>query len=136
VQPAHGVADGVQHPLHLVFASLVERELELRWAEPPDAGGRGAAVVELDALAEAAERVVARLALDLGLVDLLDLVARVREPVRERAVVRQQERARRVRVEPGSTKVFSTPGSPFTRTRPALISSSAPRRDATPARAR
>ena len=32
--------------------------------------------------------------------------------------------------------VFSAPGSPFTRTRPALISSSAPRLDATPARAR
>src|SRR4029078_2184958 len=31
---------------------------------------------------------------------------------------------------------FSCPGSPFTVTRPALISSSAPRRDATPARAR
>ena len=39
-------------------------------------------------------------ALDLGLVDLLDAVARVREPVRELAVVREQERAGRVGVEP------------------------------------
>ena len=35
-----------------------------------------------------------------------------------------------------STNVFSSPGSPLTRTRPALISSSAFRREATPARAR
>src|SRR5205085_1464398 len=34
------------------------------------------------------------------------------------------------------TNVFSCPGSPLTRTRPALISSSARRREATPARAR
>ena len=62
--------------------------------------GRGAAVLELDALGEPAERVAARPALDLGDVDLLDLVARVGEPVRELAVVREQERAGRVRVEP------------------------------------
>ena len=34
------------------------------------------------------------------------------------------------------TAVFSSPGAPFTRTRPALIRSSARRREATPARAR
>src|SRR5207249_823147 len=37
--------------------------------------------------------------LNLGLVDLLHAVARVREPVRERPVVREQERAGRVGVE-------------------------------------
>ena len=42
----------------------------------------------------------ARVALDLGLVRLLDAVARMREPVRELAVVREQERAGRVGVEP------------------------------------
>ena len=62
-------------------------------------GGGGAAVLELDAVGEAAERVAARPALDLGDVDLLDLVARVGEPVRELAVVREQERAGRVGVE-------------------------------------
>ena len=114
----------------------------------------------------------------------------MREPVRELAVVREQERAGRVGVEAAdgddarrvvdevddgrralrvargrddagglveqhvgerlrrdrlaveldavarSTNVFSCPGSPLTVTRPALISSSAPRREATPARAR
>ena len=46
------------------------------------------------------ERLVGRFAFDLGLVDLLDLVAGMREPVREVAVVREQKRAGRVRVEP------------------------------------
>ena len=41
-----------------------------------------------------------RRALDVGLVDLRDAVARMRESVREIAVVRQQERAGRVDVEP------------------------------------
>ena len=49
--------------------------------------------------ARAPERGVGRLALDLGHVDLGDLVARMREPVRELAVVREQERAGRVGVE-------------------------------------
>ena len=141
--------------------------------------------------ASGSQRRLVRLALHVHLVDLLDAVARMREPVRERAVVREQQRAGRVGVEPAdrddalrarrrarrpsaapagrwrssrsppacsgarrraaaprraprrprpdrprSTKVFSCPGSPLTVTRPALISSSAPRRDATPARAR
>ena len=63
-------------------------------------GGRRGAVVELDAALERSQRLVRRLALDLGLVDLLHLVARVRETVRELAVVREQERAGRVRVQP------------------------------------
>ena len=100
MQPAHRVSDGLEHPLHLVLAALVERELDPSAAEPAGAGGRGAAVLELDAVAKPAKRVLARIAFDLGLVDLLHLVARVREPVCELPVVRQQERAGRVRVEP------------------------------------
>ena len=46
------------------------------------------------------QRLVVGLAFDLDLVDLLDAVARMREPVRERAVVRQEQRAGRVGVEP------------------------------------
>ena len=42
---------------------------------------------------------VARVALDLDLVDLLDAVSRVREAMRQRPVVREQERAGRVGVE-------------------------------------
>ena len=69
------------------------------WASRAGLRGRGRAVVELEPRPELLERIVRGLALDLGLVDLLDLVARVREPVRELAVVREQERAGRVGVE-------------------------------------
>ena len=50
--------------------------------------------------ARAGERSRPRLALDLGHVDLVHLVARMREPVGELAVVREQERTGRVGVEP------------------------------------
>ena len=71
----------------------------LRAVEPPHLGRARPPVVELDALAQpAAHRRSA--APDLDLVDLLDPVARMREPVREITVVRQQQRAGRVRVEP------------------------------------
>ena len=184
------VADRGQHPLHLVLSALVEGQLEPRWLEAPDPRGRGHAVVELHPLGEPGQRLVVGLALDLRLVDLVHLVARVHEPVRERPVVREQEDAGRVRVEPPhrhdaplmgdeahdgrpslrvaggrddarglvrrtyvsgsgatsapSTSTRSAPStnvarpatSPFTVTRPARISSSAPRREAMPARAR
>ena len=94
VQAPDGVADRLEHALDLVLAALVERELDGVGAQQPGLGGRGAAVLELDPSPKARERAVGRAALDLGLVDLLDLVARVREPVRELAVVREQERAR------------------------------------------
>ena len=61
--------------------------------------GSREAVVELDALAKPRERVARRRSLDVGLVDLRHAVARVREPMREVAVVREEERARRVGVE-------------------------------------
>ena len=100
MQSRDGVADGREHPLHLVLAAFVDAELDA--AGPEAAGVRGARrpVVELDAVAEPLERLVGGVALDLGLVDLLDLVARMGEPVRQLAVVGEQERAGRVGVEP------------------------------------
>ena len=94
------MADRREHALDLVLAAFVHRQLDAVRAEAARAGGRGRAVVELDAVAEPLERLVGRLALDLGLVDLLDLVARMGEPVRELAVVREQERAGGIGVEP------------------------------------
>ena len=100
VQPADAVTDRLAHPPHLAVAALVEHELEAGRAEPADARRRRDAVLELDALREAAQRLVVRLLPGLDLVDLLDAVPRVREPVRERAVVREQEGAGRLDVEP------------------------------------
>src|SRR5205085_2725082 len=62
--------------------------------------GLYAIVAELGALAQGLQGFVRRFALDVGHVDLLDLVARVREAVSELAVVGQQQRAGRVGVEP------------------------------------
>jgi hypothetical protein len=93
------MADRGQHPLDLVLSALVDRELDPCGAEPADPCGRGRTIIELNARAEPCERVVGRLALDPGLVDLLHLVARVRETVCELAVVREQEGAGRVGVE-------------------------------------
>ena len=61
--------------------------------------GSGAAVVERDALPRARRSVSFAAALDLGHVDLVHLVAGMREPVGELAVVCQQQRAGRVRVQ-------------------------------------
>jgi len=93
------MADGVEHPLDLAVTAFVDRQLDRVRAEPARLSGGGAAVVELDACFEPLECLVGRLALDLGDVGLLDAVARVREPVRELPVVREQQRACRVDVE-------------------------------------
>jgi hypothetical protein len=100
VQALHAVPDRDHHPPHLPVATLVEHELEAPGAEPPDARRRRPPVLELHPIGERAERGVVGLAVRLHLVDLLDAVARVREAVRERPVVREQERAGRVCVEP------------------------------------
>ena len=83
MQAEDRVPDGLEHPLHLVLAALVHRELDERRAEQAGTRGRGRAVVELDTAGQPAQRLLRRLALDLGLVDLVDLVARVCEPVGE-----------------------------------------------------
>ena len=96
----HRVADRLEHPPDLPVPALVEGELDPAGAEQPRARGRRPPVLQLDALRERPHRLVVRLALDVRDVDLLDAVARVRKAVRELAVVRQEEDARRVPVEP------------------------------------
>ena len=66
------------------------------------------------------QRLVVRLALDLGDVRLLDAVARVREPVRERPVVREQERPGRVHVEPSDGNDARLVGHELDDRRPSL----------------
>jgi hypothetical protein len=94
------VPDGGEHPLDLVLPPLVEDELDPASAETARSRRRSAAVVEINTAAQPLERVLVRVALDLGDVRLLDAVPRVGEPVRELAVVREQESSGRVHVEP------------------------------------
>ena len=80
-------------------AALVDRQLDPRRAS----GGRWRARSgrpRARSPSSARERLVGRLALDVGDVDLVDLVAGMGEPVRELAVVREQQHAGRVGVEP------------------------------------
>ncbi len=77
----------------------MQDELEPRRAEERDPRRRGRAVVELDPVGEAAQYLVVGLAFDLRDVRLLDPVARMGEPVRERTVVRQEQHPRCVAVE-------------------------------------
>ncbi len=95
------VADVLEHAADLAVAPLVDPDLEQARLDEVGARRSGAAVVELDAVAQRAERALGRaLRVDLGAVDLLDLVARVGQALGERAVVGQQDQARAVGVEP------------------------------------
>ena len=96
------MADGLAHPPYLAVAALVQDELEAGRAEAANAGGRRHPVLQLDTLGQRAQRLVVRLLPGLDLVDLLDAVARVGEPMRERAVVRQEQRTGRVDVQPAN----------------------------------
>ena len=96
------VADRLDHAPHLAIAALVEDELDGRRRGPDerDLGGRRRAVVEHDAARERRQAARRGHPADRRVVGLLDAVARVHQPVRERTVVRQHERTGRVRVEP------------------------------------
>ena len=96
------MADLRAHPLDLALAALAQRDLQDAGLELAHLGRRGHAVVELDALAQRAQRLLGHrdaAAADVGDVDLRDLVARVREAVGEVAVVGQQDQAGGVGVE-------------------------------------
>ena len=98
------VADGLAHAAHLALAALVEDDLDHalpgRRAQDAHASGRGAAPVQLDAGGERGRRLGAQLSHHGRLVGLLDAVTRVHQPRGQLSVVREQEQARRVRVEP------------------------------------
>ena len=96
----HREADGVAHAPHLPVAALVDRDAQEPSVEQGDLGRRGAAVVELHALPEAAERAAVGLALHLDEVLLVHAEARVGEPVGEVAVVGEEQQALGVGVEP------------------------------------
>src|SRR5436190_4842847 len=95
------MADRLAHPPHLALAALVDRELEHAGADLADLRGRGPAVLELHALAQALEcTVLDEPAVHLGDVGARDLVARVHQPVGQLAVVGEQDQPGRIGVEP------------------------------------
>ena len=112
--------DRLAHAAHLAVAALVDRDAQEAGVEQRDLGRRGEAVVELDALAQAAERAAVRLALDLDEVLLVDAEARVREAVGEVAVVGEQQQALGVGVEPADREHPGLGGHQVDDRRPAL----------------
>ena len=99
-QPRHRVADGLAHPPDLAVAALVDRDPQHAGAGLGDLGRGGHAVLELDAVAQPAQRARADLAaVDGGQVLLVDAVAGVGDAVGQLAVVRQQQEALGVGVE-------------------------------------
>ena len=100
-EPGHRVADGLAHPPHLAVAALVDRDPQHAGARLGDLRRRRHAVVELDAVAQPADRPGAdRTAADGGQVLLVDAVAGVGDAVGQLAVVGQQQQALGVGVEP------------------------------------
>src|SRR4051812_25402826 len=54
VQAYNRVPDGLEHPLDLVLAALVDGHFDAGRSDPADASGSAAAVLELDAFGQAA----------------------------------------------------------------------------------
>ena len=98
------MADGLAHAPHLALAALVQHDLDdaraARRAQHAHPRRRSAPAVQLDARGQPRSRLGAHRASHRRLVRLLDAVARVHEPRREVAVVREQQQPGRVGVEP------------------------------------
>ena len=93
------MADRLEHAAYLPVPALVDRQLDPAGRKAAHRRRCGRAVLELDAVREPGEVALVEVAVDGRDVRLLDAVARVRERVRERAVVREEEGAGRVDVE-------------------------------------
>jgi hypothetical protein len=92
LQLQHTVADVFAHALDLALAALVDRDLEGVGFYAGDARRRGHPILELDSVAERPQRrLVHRGAAHNRTVGLVHLEARVRQAMREVAVVSQQD---------------------------------------------
>jgi len=98
------VADALAHPPDEVPSPLVHSDLEpaLRRQPPEDAHprGRGLSVLQAHAAPEPRDRLLVGLPADLHAIDARYRVAGVQDGGRQPAVVREEEEARRVHVEP------------------------------------
>ena len=111
-QPADRVTDVVEQPADDAVAALVDDQLDdraalgvaLAGADQPRLRDRDRAVLERDAGQELLEGLLGDLAVDLGDVRLVHLVRRVRHPVREVAVVGEQDQPGGVGVEPADVE--------------------------------
>src|SRR5438552_12794707 len=99
----HPVSDRIEHPAHDPFATFMDGDVEHRLAAVGvhnlHACRRRPAVVELDAGAQRSDRRLRGSAAHANPVALVDLVPRMHQPIRELAVVGEQDQAGTCRVE-------------------------------------
>jgi hypothetical protein len=108
LQPDHRVADGVAHVADLPGAALVKRDRHQRLVfagaqaglDQPHDRGRGPAALNHHAAPQPLERPVVGYAAHARVILALDLVARVQQARRDLPVVREQQQAFRIVVEP------------------------------------
>ena len=93
------MAHGLGHAPDLAIATLVDDDAQHRRAHQTDRGRCCAPVVEVDALAQPAQRAAAGLALHLGQVLLLDPERRVGQAVGQIAIVGEEQQTLGVEVE-------------------------------------
>lgn len=96
--------DHFHHAPHLTVAAFVQGELNQRVVfglrPHTSAARRGLTVFEVNARFQLLERRHSDVAFDTRPIHFLDAVRRVRQKLRQRAVVGQEQRARRVVIEP------------------------------------
>src|ERR1700716_280103 len=106
------MTDRMENPAYLAVAALADDDPQLcatatlGWIEADDVnvGRRGPAVIQVDALAQGFHVPRARVACDYHEVLLGDLVTRMREAKGELAVVREDQKAGCVGIEPADRK--------------------------------
>src|SRR5581483_7509525 len=104
LEAAHHESLRFPHAAHFTIAALADDDAEPRMALAAADHGElleaRRAVLEFDAALQPLERFVGHLAVDAADVLAFDLGARMHERMRERAVGREQQKARGVDVEP------------------------------------
>ena len=93
------MADGLAHPPDLAVAPLVHDDAQHPGSHHPHSGWCGGTVAQVDAPPETAQRTDGWLALHLHQVLLVHAVRRVRQAVRQLAVVGEQQQALAVGVQ-------------------------------------